>query len=287
MILVMRILVISAVVLNIFNIIQGLGIIQFPGSRLVPNRAIAGYEFPVQHRAVAIFTVFASYGIWSVTGLSLALSSLKSGYLLKRKNCLIGSAIIMVGITFVLQSRAVWLGMFASVATYSTVRFWITARKTVFISTLSVVVFSLLSATPHIVKTFTRIQRSTIFNRIHQYMIAIDLTRENPIFGSGLGKVGYQTGTTLHNLYLQLLAYNGTIGFLLFLIVLVGILRGYTGKILEKSISPLGAGIFAALVGCLIIAVGYPGGKDYLPWVVIAIAYSHLSLSTDSIDKPL
>ena len=52
--------------------------------------------------------------------------------------------------------------------------------------------------------------------RIDLYRHAIELFKEHPLWGVGWGVYGTQMGTGAHNVYLQLLAETGLIGFLLY-----------------------------------------------------------------------
>ena len=57
--------------------------------------------------------------------------------------------------------------------------------------------------------------------RIFLYINAIELFKQKPIWGWGCGVFSNLYGTGTHNIYLQLLAENGLIGFLLFFSILV------------------------------------------------------------------
>lgn len=57
--------------------------------------------------------------------------------------------------------------------------------------------------------------------RIDLYKYAIDMFKENPLWGAGWGAYGAQIGMGAHNVYLQLLSETGIIGFSIYMIAVI------------------------------------------------------------------
>lgn len=61
--------------------------------------------------------------------------------------------------------------------------------------------------------------------RSHIYNTAIDIYKEKPIFGGGIGSVYYRLGSYSHNLFLDVLIDTGIVGLVIVMLVLFSFLR--------------------------------------------------------------
>jgi len=277
--LLLKIVIISAVVINIINILQGYTIITLESSRFATSRSIAGFQFPVTRRAVAIFTIFASYGIWSLIGFVFSMVSISEGEIVKRPFAIVSALIIAFGNIFVLQSRNVIVAFCASFFLYM----WIISLKSNLNRWIKRLIWFIpfvgLVLTPVVLHVLVAVNPRTVNQRIYQYQVAYDIFRNNPLFGVPLGQVQDVTGHTLHSLYLQLITYGGLLGFFPFVVAMVLLARLFISTIVTSIDTHLTTGFFCVLIGTLAISLTYPGAKDYLPWLVISLGTAHLSIS--------
>lgn len=178
----------------------------------------------------------------------------------RRRRWLYLAAIIMsLHPLFFSYSRGAYLGALASMVFLGTVK-----KRS-----LLVLVFALLLAWQAILPT-TVVERismtespsgqleSSAAERVELWDHAINLFKENPLFGIGFGAFGYTrpTGslTDTHNFYLRMLSEQGLIGIGFFLLVLGAAFRS-GWKLYTTAQTPFSKGLGLGFMACVIAAV--------------------------------
>lgn len=184
-------------------------------------------------------------------------------------------------------SRGAWLGLAISILIV-----FLFSKEKPYI--LAVIFITLLLVIPELDAVLTRINPGLLSDdssniyRHYLWTTAFDTFKQNPIFGSGLGsfgfslpshsKVGGYLVSHAHNIYLQLLAELGLLGFIAFFGYLISIV--YTAfKVFRYSLCPqtrsFALGAMAGLIGLLVH--GTVDATIYLPqlsvfvWIIAAV----------------
>ena len=111
--------------------------------------------------------------------------------------------------------------------------------------------------------------------RVDLFRYAIDLFQADPLFGAGWGVYGANMGTGAHNVYLQLLAETGAMGFLLYMTAVIQAFA-LTLKNMRKSIdgSNITKGLltFSILIQSIYLLYSFSGNPLYeLPMKTVYI----------------
>ena len=111
--------------------------------------------------------------------------------------------------------------MLATSGVYAKIRGFSSGRKVIKIGLLvSLLIIILIFAFPEsaapILRFIARQDGDQTSGRIPLYINAIELFKQRPLLGWGAGSFAFLYGIGTHNIYLQLLAENGILGFLLF-----------------------------------------------------------------------
>ncbi|MEW6587346.1 MAG: O-antigen ligase family protein [Nitrospirota bacterium] len=154
-----------------------------------------------------------------------------------------------------------------------------------------VVIFLVLSLIPH-VTTFDRLhtQKNISFDwRLATYGIALEMVRDHPLLGVGTGNylseyhnyLDLEPGLSryyfgwLHNSYLQIWAENGTIGLLVFLLLLFfavySIFAAYR-RAADLEMKALTLSVLIALLGYLVEFSGIPAIGQELGWILLGFS---------------
>lgn len=89
-----------------------------------------------------------------------------------------------------------------------------------------VLVVIAVNQVPALANTFNRFVETAasgdfLMSRGGFYLVAIDIFKRNPLFGVGWRKMTQLIRHDVHNIYIQLLAENGIVGFLFFTVILI------------------------------------------------------------------
>ena len=161
---------------------------------------------------------------------------------------------------------------------------------------LLIVLSLLIEYIPQMSYTFERMQTvgtdSASMNRIIMWQYAISMIKEHPLFGIGWWGFRYESGiisvlddalTGCHNIYLEILANCGIIGFVLLLVILIGSLRSTIKNILKLNETndllqykyPL---VFSLIIQIFLIMYGFVGNVIFdrtFYFYIVAVAVNN------------
>lgn len=241
----------------------------------IPNRAFSTLYNP---------NVLGSYLIMiiSIAVSGFQCSTRKYGKLLN--SLILVTACLCMLLTF---SRGAWLGLAVSIAII-----FFFSRERAYI--LSMAAITVLLAIPELDKVLSRINLDFLSNdssniyRRYLWKLAVKTFTDNPLLGSGVGSFGFSLPSHTkvsgylvshaHNIYLQILAETGILGFTAFFGYII-IAMYVSFKLFRRSFCRqtrcLSLGVMAGSAGLLV-----HGGVDatlYLPqlsifiWILIAV----------------
>lgn len=195
-------------------------------------------------RSNGTFLTPESYGITLAMIFFIGLYKLKTvrfaqGDPLFRRSLLIGILIVLSGGIFCSMFRNIWLGVLAGLF----VAVWARPGKKAGAISLIVVVFLSITLLGKLGGTFSSerfLLKETMYSRIGAYKIAFQAFRQNPLFGIGYNEFeqyakNYQedmaymdviAAKQAHNTFLSVLAENGIIGFIPFILFWIAVIRG-------------------------------------------------------------
>lgn len=253
------------------------------------------------HYSVGIERILEEYPFWkgkNALGLFLVMSlCISGGFLVNIKNKLyllliaVNTVIIMLGIVFS-YSRGAWIASLVSglgilCAKWRRI-FWIVAGCIIILLLISPPLVS------HRFNSIFNINELNIKERINLWSNTIQMVKENPLIGTGLGTFtqsyrDHYPGTVpeqgagsriirhAHNLYLQIVAEAGALGFIMFLwLLIIGLWRGISNFLKEKS-SYLRAVRYGSLLGITSFLV-YSLTDCTVSWRFIGDSFSHINL---------
>jgi len=176
------------------------------------------------------------------------------------------------------------LAVIAIISLYAKVQHKSIAKKILLpIVAISILILTLITVIPEAATPFMRLTLDgggdITSGRSHLYSVAIELFKEKPILGWGLGSfAGFQDMGT-HNVYLQLLCETGIIGALVFVLILVSNLLVVNKAIKNYSLQNRNTDtylLFSLYVQIFYIAYGMTGNplNDGFILVVYIIAMS-------------
>jgi O-antigen ligase len=135
---------------------------------------------------------------------------------------------------------------------------------------------------------------SSVLVRLERWRQTWTIFKENPIFGIGIGNLGYHLKhkitsiVSAHNLFLGSLAETGIIGFSLLLLLIISssvLLVRNCIRIKMSFFNCFSWGIFAALIGVLVHSMVEPNLEGYqfslIFWSLIGVSFSLDNLKTN------
>ena len=127
--------------------------------------------------------------------------------------------------------------------------------------------------------TDTKLSGDTMNGRLFLWQIAEDSFKESPIYGVGLKSIYLKTGMDVHNVYLQIIAETGIIGFATFVIGIVSIvIKSFSNLnkalVYENDTYIKVAASFGFLLIIYLLVYGFVGNTfiDYLPIMLFVLA---------------
>jgi O-antigen ligase len=181
-------------------------------------------------------------------------------------------------------SRSVWLGLIAGAAWYI-----LTIMRVKRVSPLTLVIAVLFSVgfvyalqsqgllrviTGRLLSITTPSADQAINDRYYLWSNAVEIIMNYPILGLGIGLGGENSYFTVHNVYLQILAELGILGFLLFAGIFgtaIGMIRRSMKSCTDSRLFVLVTALMAAIIFYLVTGFTMADFTEMEIWIVLAM----------------
>ncbi len=168
---------------------------------------------------------------------------------------------VSTGAMLATKSRGAWLGFIGMLISFMVFNKKLTAIFLIILLLTGVFIFTNPTLNERFLSIFSLEDRSNLA-RIHIWEATLEMIKDNPVFGVGAGVYplvyskyvpphSIKTQTCFsHNLFLQVAAEFGIVGFVIFMLALCHVL--YMAYSLAKTGNTFYQGLFAMLIGVLI-----------------------------------